>query len=45
MVIQNGELGRIFGVKRVGVVRDCKKLNNVGLRNVCVAPNFVRVIQ
>ena len=45
MVVQNGELGRIFRFKRVGLTRDCKKLHNGGRRNVCVAPNCVGTIK
>ena len=43
MVVQNEELGRMFGVKSVGAARYGKELHNGERRDVCVAPDIVRV--
>jgi hypothetical protein len=38
-------LRRIFGPDREGMAGDWRRLHNVGVHNLCAAPNIIRVIR
>ena len=44
-VFENGALRRIFGPKRDGVTRECRKLHNEQLNDLYCSPNIVWVIR
>ena len=44
-VFENRVLRRIFGPKRDGVTRECRKLHNEEMNDPYCSPNIVRVIK